>query len=151
MPYDALYHKSNEFGERISRNQLLILKHESYLDAVSNPSDGTYYIEDLTDELAEKALQLFKEIEKGGGFLQQLKEGTIQKKIKESAEKEQQLFDSGELKLLGTNYHPNKKDRMKGDLELFPFVKHNPVKTLIVPIIEKRLAEKVEQERISNE
>ena len=151
MPYDALYHKSNEFGERISRNQLLILKHESYFDAVGNPADGTYYIESLTEELAEKALQLFKEIEKGGGFLQQLKEGTIQKKIKESAEKEQQLFDSGELKLLGTNYHPNKNDRMKGDLELFPFVKHNPIKTLIAPIVERRIAEKVEQERISNE
>ena len=151
MPYDELYHKSNEFGERIARNQLLILKHESYFDAVSNPADGTYYIESLTDELAEKALQLFKEIEKNGGFLQNLKEGIIQKKIKESAEKEQQLFDSGQLKLLGTNYHPNKNDSMKGELELFPFVKHNPVKTLIAPIIEKRLAENVEQQRISNE
>src|SRR5690606_21655020 len=37
MPYDVLYHKSNEFGERISRNQLLVLKHESYLDKVGNP------------------------------------------------------------------------------------------------------------------
>ena len=151
MPYDGLYHKSNEFGERISRNQLLILKHESYFDAVSNPADGTYYIESLTDELAEKALQLFKEIEKGGGFLEQLKEGIIQKKIKESAEKEQELFDSGKLKLLGTNYHPNKTDRMKDDLELFPFVKHNPVKTLIAPIIEKRLSEHTEQERLKTE
>ncbi len=151
MPYDELYHKSNEFGERIARNQLLVLKYESYFDTVSNPADGTYYIESLTDELAEKALQLFKEIEKGGGFLQQLKEGTIQKKIKESDEKEQQLFDSGELKLLGTNYHPNKNDRMKDDLELFPFVKRNPVKTLIVPIIEKRLAEITEQERLKQE
>lgn len=151
LPYDALYHKSNEFGERIARNQLLILKYESYFDSVGNPADGTYYIESLTDELAEKALQLFKEIEKGGGFLQQLKDGTIQKKIKESAEKEQQLFDSGELKLLGTNYHPNKNDRMKGDLELFPFVKHNPTKTLIAPIVEKRLSENTEQERLKTE
>ncbi|MDN3723807.1 methylmalonyl-CoA mutase subunit beta [Aequorivita sp. SDUM287046] len=151
LPYDALYHKSNEFGERIARNQLLILKHESYFDTVSNPADGTYYIEGLTNELAEKALEIFKEIEKGGGFLQQLKEGTIQKKIKESAEKEQQLFDSGQLKLLGTNYHPNKNDRMKDDLELFPFVKQNPIKTLIAPIIEKRLAEIVEQDRLGNE
>lgn len=151
LPYDALYHKSNEFGERIARNQLLILKHECYFDTVSNPADGTYYIESLTEELAEKALQLFKEIEKGGGFLKQLKDGIIQKKIKESAEKEQQLFDSGELKLLGTNYHPNKNDRMKQDLELFPFVKNNPVKTFIESIIEKRLAEKTEQERLNQE
>ncbi len=151
LAYDALYHKSNEFGERIARNQLLILKNESYFDTVSNPSDGTYYIENLTDELASKALVIFKEIEKSGGFLKQLKEGTIQKKIKESAEKEQQLFDSGALKLLGANYHPNKNDRMKGELELFPFVKHNPTKTLIAPIIAKRLSEITEQERLKQE
>ena len=151
LPYDALYHKSNEFGERISRNQLLILKHESYFDTVANPADGAYYIESLTDELAEKALQLFKEIEKTGGFLKQLKEGTIQKKIKDSADKEQQFFDNGELKMLGTNYHPNKNDRMKDDLELFPFVKNNPIKTIIPPIVERRIAEITEQERLKQE
>lgn len=151
LPYDALYHKSNEFGERISRNQLLILKHESYFDSVTNPSDGAYYIESLTTQLAEKAMEVFKDIEKGGGFLSQLKEGTIQKKIKESAAKEQQAFDNGEKVLLGTNKHPNKEDRMKNDLELYPFVKTKPRKTHVEPIIEKRLAEKVEQERLDNE
>ncbi|MEX0996628.1 MAG: methylmalonyl-CoA mutase subunit beta [Flavobacteriaceae bacterium] len=151
VPYDALYHKSNEFGERISRNQLLILKHESYFDSVTNPADGAYYIESLTTQFAEKALEIFKDIEKGGGFLAQLKEGTIQKKIKESATKEQEAFDQGEKVLLGTNKHPNKEDRMKHDLELYPFVKTKPRKTLIEPIIERRLAEKLEQERLENE
>lgn len=80
VSYDSLYHKSNEFGERIARNQLLILKAESYFDLVSNPADGSFYIEKLTQELSEKALELFKNIEKGGGFLKQLKEGIIQKK-----------------------------------------------------------------------
>lgn len=151
QPYDLLYHKSNEFGERIARNQLLILKNESYFNAVANPADGTYYIESLTEEIAQKALYLFKEIEKSGGFIAKLKEGVIQRKISESADKEQQLFDSGELKLLGTNYHTNPDDRMKHNLELFPFLKRNPIKTLIPPIIEKRLAEKVEQERLKQE
>jgi len=151
LPYDSLYHKSNEFGQRISRNQLLILKHESYLDAVSNPSDGTYYIESLTEELANKALEIFKEIEKGGGFLKQLKEGSIQRKIKENAEREQQAFNAQELKLLGTNYHINPNDRMKHDLELFPFQKKNPVKTILEPILEKRLAENTEIERLNME
>ena len=151
LPYDALYHKSNEFGERISRNQLLVLKEESYFDTVSNAADGTYYIESLTDELAEKALELFKTIEKGRGFLQQLKEGKIQQKIKESAEKEQKLYDEGKLKLLGTNYHTNPEDRMKDDLDLYPFVKTKPRKTIIEPIIEKRLAEQTEQERLKQE
>lgn len=151
LPYDALYHKSNEFGERISRNQLLILKEESYFDVVENAADGTYYIERLTDELAEKALSVFKDIEKGGGFLKQLEDGIIQKKIKESAAEEQKRFDSGELKLLGTNYHTNPHDRMKHDLELYPFVKRNKRKTLIEPILEKRLSEESDQERLDKE
>ena len=151
LPYDTLYHKDNEFGDRIARNQLLVLKHESYFDKVSNPADGAYYIENLTQQLAEKALELFKDIEKNGGLITQLIEGTIQRKISESASKEQDLFDSGKEVLLGTNKYPNKNDRMKDDLELYPFVKQNPRKTLIVPIIEKRLAEKLEQERLSQE
>jgi len=151
LPYDALYHKDNEFGDRIARNQLLILKNESYFDKVNNPADGTYYIESLTQQLAEKALILFKDIEANGGFLKQLKEGIIKRKIQESADKEQELFDSGKEVLLGTNKYPNKYDKMKHDLELFPFVKVNPRKTLITPILEKRLAEKIEQERLGKE
>lgn len=151
LPYDALYHKSNEFGDRIARNQLLVLKHESYFDKVNNPADGAYYIEELTQQLADKALALFKDIEANGGFLAQLKENTIQRKIQESAAKEQELFDSGKEVLLGTNKYPNKADRMSHDLELFPFVKINPRKTIVSPIIPKRLAEKMEQERLETE
>ncbi len=151
LPYDALYHKDNEFGDRIARNQLLVLKHESYFDKVNNAADGAYYIESLTEQLAEKALLLFKDIEANGGLITQLIEGNIQKKISESAAKEQELFDSGKEVLLGTNKYPNKNDNMKHDLELYPFVKQNPRKTLITPIIEKRLAEKLEQERLSQE
>ncbi|SEQ09309.1 methylmalonyl-CoA mutase subunit beta [Flavobacterium urocaniciphilum] len=151
LAYDAIYHKDNEFGDRISRNQLLVLKEESYFDKVNNPADGAYYIETLTEQLAEKALELFKDIEANGGLITQLIEGTIQRKISESAQKEQELFDSGKEILLGTNKYPNPNDKMKHDLELFPFVKTKDRKTLISPIIEKRLSEKLEQERLSQE
>lgn len=151
LPYDSLYHKDNEFGDRIARNQLLVLKHESYFDKVNNPADGSYYIESLTMQLAEKSLALFKDIEASEGFLKLLNDGTIKKKIQESAAKEQELFDSKKEVLLGTNKYPNKDDKMKHDLELFPFVKIKPRKTLITPIIEKRLAEKLEQERLELE
>ena len=151
LPYDALYHKDNEFGDRIARNQLLILKNESYFDKVNNPADGSYYIENLTNQLAEKSLALFKDMEANGGFLKQLNDGIIKRKIQESADTAQALFDNGKEILLGTNKHPNKQDKMKHDLELFPFVKVKPRKTLITPIIEKRLAEKIEQERLGLE
>lgn len=151
LRYDALYHKSNEFGQRISRNQLLILKHESYFDRVANPAEGTYYIESLTTQFAEQALELFKELEAGGGLITELIDGKIQKKIKETAAKEQAQFDSGEKVLVGTNKYQNPEDRMKNELELYPFVKIKPRKTLIQPIIAKRLSEESEQKRLKDE
>jgi methylmalonyl-CoA mutase len=151
LPYDHIYHNSNEFGNRIARNQLLVLKHESAFANVNNPSDGAYYIENITQQLAENALEIFKLIENGGGFLAQLKEGTIQRKIKESALKEQEQFDNGSLVLLGTNKHPNEKDKMKHELEKQPFVTREARKTLIAPITARRLSEKIDKERLDNE
>lgn len=151
LPYDAIYHKDNEFGERIALNQLLLLKNESYFDKVDNSADGSYYIESITAQLCEKALVLFKFIEKGGGFLKQLKEHTIQRKIQESSKKEQERFNSGEEVLVGTNKFQNENDKMKNDIELYPFLKKNARKTLIQPILEKRLAEDMEQKRLDDE
>ncbi len=151
IPYDCVYHKKHEFGERIARNQLLIMQHESYFKDAMDVADGSYYIENLTKQIAEKALKLFKDIEKSGGFVKQLKAGTIQRKIKESADKEQSQFDKGEMVLLGTNKHPNLNDKMKEELELYPFVKIKPRQTMIQPIIPIRLSDKLEQERLAKE
>ena len=151
LPYDAIYHKDNEFGERIARNQLLLLKEESYFDEGKNAANGSYYIEQLTSQLAQKALTLFQQIEASGGFLKELKNGTIQRKIKESAAKEQQLFDDGKLVLLGTNAYQNPNDKMKHDLEIFPFLKQDRRKTIIPRIIERRLSESLEQNRLNDE
>ncbi|MCY2686431.1 methylmalonyl-CoA mutase subunit beta [Salinimicrobium sp. TH3] len=150
-PYDVIFHKSNEFGERIARNQLLVMKHEAYLNKAANASDGAYYIETLTREFAEAGLQIFREVEKEGGFLKLLKQGIIQEKIERSAEKEQQLFDDGELILIGTNKFTNLQENMGQDLELDPFKKTTLANMEIEPIVEKRLSEKQEQERLQKE
>ena len=62
---------------------------------------------------AEKALALFKDIEASGGFLHQLKEGTIQRKIQESAAKEQELFDLGEV---GKGFHGRRNWAFRGEI-----------------------------------
>lgn len=144
MPYDALYHNENEFGNRIAINQLLVLKHESNFNMVSNPASGSYYIETLTNQLANEALDIFKSIEKGGGFLVQLKSGQIQKKIKESAIKEQKLFDQEKIKLTGANTYRNKNEILP-NYQKSPFLEKKSRKTLIEPIIMRRLAEKIEK------
>ncbi|MEM8847219.1 MAG: methylmalonyl-CoA mutase subunit beta [Bacteroidota bacterium] len=151
LAYDGIYHKDNEFAERIARNQLVLLKEESYFEEAANATEGAYYIESLTQQLAEKALILFKQIEASGGFLDMLYRGKIQQKLRESALKEQALFDEGKITLVGTNKYENPKDRMKDDMELYPFLKKRSEKTQIIPIIEKRLAEELEQKRLDDE
>ncbi len=151
LSYDAIYHENNDFGERISRNQLLILKGESYLDKIANPSDGSYYIEVLTQQMAEKALDIFKQIEQGDGFLKQLKAHNIQRKIKESALKQQIRYDDGDEVLVGSNKYPNEIDKMKQELQKIPFTKYNPRKTIIEPIVEIRLSESSEKIRLDHE
>lgn len=151
VSYDRIFSKRNEFGERIARNQLLILKEESYFKDVNQIAKNSYYIESITKQMAEKSLALFKEIEQSGGFLKQLKEGTIQRKVTENAKKEQELFDEKKIILLGTNKYPNLSDQMKSNIEIYPFVRKKVRKTLISPIIQVRLAEQYEQKRLENE
>lgn len=151
VSYDRIFSKRNEFGERIARNQLLILKEESYFKDVNQIAKNSYYIESITKQMAEKSLALFKEIEQSGGFLKQLKEGTIQRKVTENAKKEQELFDEKKIILLGTNKYPNLSDQMKSNIEIYPFVRKKVRKTLISPIIQVRLSEQYEQKRLENE
>ena len=68
-PFDIVFRQPDEFSERIARNQQLILKEESYFDKVADPSAGSYYIEKLTQLIAENAWKLFVETEEQGGFL----------------------------------------------------------------------------------
>jgi methylmalonyl-CoA mutase len=151
LNYNSEYKKDNDFAERIAFNQLILLKEESYFDKVENPTEGSYYIETISTQLAEKALILFKAIEKDGGFLKQLKNHSIQNRIADSAQKQQEKFNAKKTVLVGSNAFQNEKDKMSQEIELYPFVKKNPRKTLITPIIEKRLAEELEQNRLSHE
>ncbi|EZH73323.1 methylmalonyl-CoA mutase [Aquimarina atlantica] len=147
LPYDDIYHLENDFGTRISLNQLLVLKNESYFDLVANPASGSYYIESITKQMADKALSLFKNIEENGGFLKQLKSGIIQKKIKESAEKEQELFDSQKIILTGTNKYQNPEEHIP-EFQKTVFPEKRVRKTLLPPIITKRLSLEIERKAI---
>ncbi len=150
LPYDAFFNKPNEFGERISRNQLLVLKEEAYFNKVGNAAEGSYYIETLTQQLVEKALELFKQIESAGGLITSLHEGSIQRKIKESADREQQALKHGDKVLVGATKYPNTDQPLQKEYEILPFVKIEPRKTLIEPIVQKRLMEDKEQEEMRN-
>lgn len=151
IPYDTVFKKSNDFSNRIGKNQLLILKEESYFNQSDLITQDTYFIESLTTQLAEKSLELFKDIEAHGGLLNKLFDGTIQRKIGESNKAEQEKFNSGALVLLGTNKFPNEAEKLKESVELVIQKKKKPRKTLIAPISPKRLAHQVELKRLKDE
>lgn len=150
ISYDTIFQKSNEFGNRISRNQLVILKEESHIKN-GDYFNGTYYLETLRTEFSQKALEIFKEIEKGGGFADQINKGTIQRKIAESHKASMKNFDEGNLALLGSNKFPNPSDKMKESLKLNPFLPRRDMQTEVAPVIPKRLAEMYEMNRLKEE
>lgn len=106
-PFDAPYRKANEFSARMSRNTQLILKEESYFDRVTDPAAGSYYIETLTNSIAEAAWALFKQVEEKGGYLAAMEQGFIQKLVKETAQKRDMNIATRREILLGTNQYPN--------------------------------------------
>ncbi len=106
-PYDITYKNSDEFSERIARNQQLLLKDESHLNKIVDPSAGSYYIENLTMAIAEQAWKLFLEVEDNGGFIANVLNGNVQKAINESDKKRCAALASRREILLGTNQFPN--------------------------------------------
>lgn len=90
-PYDSILKTSDSFSLRIARNIQLLMKHESHVDKVVDPSAGSYYLESLTDSITKKAWEIFCEIESAGGFLEAVQKGIIQTKIAESRKKKKRI------------------------------------------------------------
>lgn len=107
LPYDIAYKASDDFSERIARNQQLLLKEESHFDKITDPAAGSYYIETLTKEIAEQAWKLFLECEDKGGFFEMIKNGEVQKAVKATAANRLKNVSSRREILLGTNQFPN--------------------------------------------
>jgi len=105
--FDEALKSADDFSRRIARNQQLILKEEASLDRVADPVGGAWYIEYLTNFLAEKTWELIQEIENKGGMLEAIKKGFIQTRIAEIAEQKQKNYATRKDAILGTNYFTN--------------------------------------------
>ncbi|HBJ77288.1 MAG TPA: methylmalonyl-CoA mutase small subunit, partial [Porphyromonadaceae bacterium] len=106
-PFDAPFGKSDDFSERIARNQQLLLKEEAHFDKVTDPSAGSYYIENLTLSLAKQAWEVVLKIEEMGGFLKAMEEGYVVNEINKSGNERRLSIASRKESLLGTNQFPN--------------------------------------------
>lgn len=101
-----LVNRSTDNSEEISFKQQIVLAYESIINVFEDASNGSYYVEDITRQMAEKSWALFVEIEEAGGYLELLKQGIIQKKIYDHAVAEQKWVEEGKIKLIGVNLYP---------------------------------------------
>jgi methylmalonyl-CoA mutase len=107
LPYDEVFRTPDDFSERIAHNQQLLLKEECHFDKVADPAAGSYYIETLTQSLADAAWKLFLEVEDKGGFTVAVNSGEVQQSVNESNNARRKMVATRRLSLLGTNQYPN--------------------------------------------
>ena len=117
QPFDSTFKKPDEFSSRVARNQQIILKNESYLDKVADAAAGSYYIENITDAIADAAWKLFVELEKMGGFVKAVESGFIKSEIDKTCQKRDMDIAMRKQVFVGVNQYPNLQERMLGKLE----------------------------------
>ena len=101
--FDEAIALPTEFSARIARNTQLILQHETGVTNVVDPLAGSYYVESLTHELAEKAWALIEEVEAMGGMTKAVNEGLPKRLIEEAATRKQAAIDKGAEVIVGVN------------------------------------------------
>ena len=109
---------STTLSEEISFKQQIVLAYESIINVFDDAGNGSYYIENITQQFAEKSWKLFLEIENSGGYSENLKSGKIQRDIYSQAIVEQNWIEEGRLKLIGVNLYP-KLEKTKSTEELY--------------------------------
>ena len=124
---DFKIENATELSEEISFKQQIVLAYESIINVFEDGGNGSYYIENVTQQFADSAWKLFLEIENNGGYCENLKAGKIQQMIYEQAVKEQSWVEEGKIKLIGVNLYP-KHEKTKSVEELYDSSVIKPVR-----------------------
>ncbi|WAX96025.1 methylmalonyl-CoA mutase [Aminobacter sp. NyZ550] len=111
--FDEAIALPTEFSARIARNTQLILQHETGVTKVVDPLAGSYYVEALTNDLAEKAWALIEEVEAMGGMTKAVASGLPKRMIEEAATRRQAAVDKGDEVIVGVNkYRLEQEDHL---------------------------------------
>lgn len=103
---DYKMQNQTKLSEEISFKQMIVLAYESIINVFEDATSGSYLIEDLTKQFAEKAWDLFLDLENKGGYHANILSGNLQKMIFDQAIKEQNWVEEGKIKLIGVNLYP---------------------------------------------
>lgn len=109
--FDETVRMPDALSRRLSRNTQIILQEECELTAVVDPAGGSWAVEWLTNEIAGKAWESFKQIESEGGVDAALKEGSIHKMLQATAQQNEADLGARRKSLIGTNIYPNLEEK----------------------------------------
>lgn len=109
-PFDESFNQSDNFSRRIARNTQIILKEESHLDQVIDPAGGSFFVEKLTDDIANAAWKLFQTIEEKGGMLKAIQSGFIQDNIEKISDARKKDVAKRKSIVVGSNMYANPKE-----------------------------------------
>ncbi|MBL7472173.1 methylmalonyl-CoA mutase [Robertkochia sediminum] len=107
-----------DFSARIARNTQLFLQEETMITKTTDPWAGSYYVEKLTAEIAEKAWKLIEEVEELGGMTKAIEAGIPKMRIEEAAARKQARIDSGRDIIVGVNKYKLEQEEALDVLEV---------------------------------
>lgn len=103
-----------DFSARIARNTQIYLQEETHITKTVDPWGGSFYVENLTNDIAEKAWKLIQEVEELGGMTKAIEAGIPKLRIEEAAARKQARIDSGQDIIVGVNkYRLDKEDPLQ--------------------------------------
>lgn len=150
-PFDFIYKKPDEFSRRIARNIQLILREEAHFNKIKDPGAGSYYIENLTNEIAEKSWELFLKVQENGGFVESFKKGIIQEDIERTAKIRDKNIAERKERFIGTNFYPNFNEVIKNIDYDFAFPKQRKTGNIGQPLKLYRGTEEIEKVRLATD
>lgn len=106
LPFTFALGKPDAFARRVARNVQIVCQEESSLGRVADPAGGSWYVEQLTEEMAKKAWEIFQDIEARGGIVEALTSGYVQEVIGKTAEARAKAIATGKQELTGVSAFP---------------------------------------------
>jgi len=110
-PFDALLGLPTSFSRRIARNVQIVLRDESHFKHPIDPAGGSWYVEHLTAQLAQKIWENFQDVEKNGGMLAALEKEQVQTHLNAKADERLKNISSRKTVFVGTNKYPNLSEK----------------------------------------
>ncbi len=106
-PFDEGLRETDSFSRRIARNVQIVLREEAHLEQITDPAGGSWYVEKLTDQVAQMAWELVQTIEEQGGMVKALEAGQPQEMIARTVSERAKSLALRKDVQIGTNKYPN--------------------------------------------